>query len=141
MLDAQYGHWRNLLVPDAQASDRRIEINPDDLRVLAVQRTPLQWCAECAEARESTESNPAPNFSGQSGGVSDFLSLLSPLDSDEIDSVMTNLIGSYARLGLTEKINELMSLADDHPALSGWSLERMLTAAGGVQALIPLIES
>ncbi|MEC8193430.1 MAG: hypothetical protein VX127_11890 [Myxococcota bacterium] len=141
MLDAQYGHWRNLLVPDAQASDRRIEINPDDLRVLAVQRTPLQWCAECAEARESTESNPAPNFSGQSSGVAEFLSLLSPLDSDEIDSVMTNLIGSYARLGLTEKINELMSLADDHPALSGWSLERMLTAAGGVQALIPLIES
>jgi hypothetical protein len=138
-LEAQYGHWRNLLVPDAQASDQRVEIRPDDLRVLAVNSKPLLWCADCKEP-------PAPEtatglFDDKLEEVEAFLGLLSPLDSEDIDSVLTSLIGSYARLGLTDKINSLMSAAEHHPALSGWSLERMLTAAGGVQALIPLIEA
>jgi len=138
-LEAQYGHWRNLLVPDAQASDKRFEISPDDLRVLAVNSKPLLWCAECIEP-------PAPEvaagvFDDKKDEVDAFLGLLSPLDSDDIDQVLTSLIGSYARLGLTEKINQLMSAAEGHPALSGWSLERMLNAAGGIQALITLIEA
>lgn len=138
-LDAQYGHWRNLLVPDAQASDRRIEINPDDLRVLAVNQTPFQWCAECIE----TPMQPAEDalFASEANEIDAFLPLLAALEPAEVDDVLTNLIGSYARLGLTDKINQLMSVAEGHPALEGWSLERMLTAAGGIRALIPLIES
>ncbi len=138
-LDAQYGHWRNLLVPDAQASEKRVEINPDDLRVLAVNSKPLLWCADCIEPTEPPESTGI--FDDTVDEVDAFLGLLSPLSSDEIDDVLTNLIGSYARLGLTDKINQLMSAAEGHPALSGWSLERMLTAAGGIRALVPLIEA
>jgi len=138
-LEAQYGHWRNLLVPDAQASEKRFEISPDDLRVLAVNSKPLLWCAECIEPPEP--ETPTGLFGDKLDEVDAFLGLLSPLDSDDIDQVLTSLIGSYARLGLTEKINKLMSAAEGHPALSGWSLERMLTAAGGIQALIPLIEA
>ena len=39
-LGAQYGHWRNLLVPDARASERRVQISPDDLRARREQRAP-----------------------------------------------------------------------------------------------------
>jgi len=138
-LEAQYGHWRNLLVPDAQASEKRFALSPDDLRVLAVNNQPLLWCAECIEPPVSELGTGL--FEDKKDEVDTFLGLLSPLDSDDIDQVLTSLIGSYARLGLTEKINHLMGAAEVHPALSGWSLERMLNAAGGIQALIPLIEA
>jgi hypothetical protein len=129
------------LVPDAKASQHRVEIQPDDLRVLAVNSKPLLWCADCQEPRTEQESVRAGLFDGDVEDMEAFLGLLSPLESSEVDRVLTSLIGSYARLGLTEKINALMSAAETHPALSGWSMERMLTAAGGLQAFVPLLES
>ncbi len=115
-LEAQYGHWRNLLVPDAHASDQRVQIQPDDLRVLAVNSKPLLWCADCKEPPEPDTATGL--FDDKLEEVNAFLGLLSPLDSEDIDSVLTSLIGSYARLGLTDKINTLMSAAENHPALA-----------------------
>ena len=138
-LEAQYGHWRNLLAPDAGLSEKRIQLSPDDLRVLAVESQPLLWCAECKETKVATPHEEV--FDEQDDELDRFLSLLGDLNREESDRVLTNLIGSYARLGLTEKINQLIAAADGHPALGGWSLQRMLNAAGGIDALIPLIEA
>ena len=52
-----------------------------------------------------------------------------------------NLVGSYTRLGLSQNLNALLASTSAEPSLSDWSLERLLTAAGGINALIPLIEA
>jgi hypothetical protein len=140
-LEAQYGHWRNLLSPEASVSDKRVQLSPDDLRVLVIEGEPLLWCEGCVEPpkRDSKEAG----FETITGDMEAFLDLLGgeEVSGEECDQILGDLIGSYARLGLTEKINQVMSLAEAHPALGAWSLERMLTAVGGIDALIPLIES
>jgi len=138
-LEAQYGHWRNLLAPDAGTADKRVQLSPDDLRVLAVESQPLLWCADCKESRP--EGGGEGVLGEDSDEIERFLSLLGDLSQEECDQVLTNLIGSYARLGLTEKMNQLIAAADGHPALGDWSMKRMLNAAGGIDALIPLIEA
>ena len=138
-LEAQYGHWRNLLAPDAGTSDKQIQLSPDDLRVLAVESEPLLWCVDCVET--TPEESTLAVFTDKRDELETFLGLLGDMSSDECDHVLTHLIGAYARLGLTEKINQLMTAAEAHPALGGWSIQRMLKAAGGIDALIPLIEA
>jgi hypothetical protein len=140
-VDAQYGHWRNLLAPEASSSDKKVQLSPDDLRVLAIEGEPLLWCEGCEEPPKE-DSNEA-GFETSSGDMETFLDLLAgdEVSREECDEIMEHLIGAYARLGLTEKINQVISLAESHPALEAWSLERMLTAVGGIDALIPLIES
>ena len=138
-LEAQYGHWRNLLVPDAQSSERRVQISPDDLRVLAVQSEPLDWCGDCLAPSLATESGEI--FKREQGDLDAFIAMLGDLEPAEVDQVLTMLVGAYSRLGLPEQVNRLMALTEDHPALNGWSIERMIDAAGGVRALIPLIEA
>lgn len=141
-LEAQYGHWRNILAPEASSSDKKMQLSPDDLRVLAVEGTPLLWCESCIEHPPSTETEPSV-LQTNAGDTDAFLNLLASedLSRKESDQILGHLIGAYARLGLTENINELMSLAERHTALGAWSLERMLEAVGGIDALVPLIES
>jgi hypothetical protein len=138
-LEAQYGHWRNLLAPEAGTSDKQIQLSPDDLRVLAVESDPLLWCVDCLEPPQTDSGLEI--FTDKRDELETFLGLLGEMSSDECDHVLTHLIGSYARLGLVEKINQLMTAAEAHPALGDWSLQRMLAAAGGIDALIPLIEA
>jgi len=140
-LEAQYGHWRNILAPEASTSDKKMQLSPDDLRVLAVEGEPLLWCESCVEP--PTVESETDLFETDAGDISAFLDLLAgdEVSREECDQILGHLIGSYARLGLTEKINEVMALAEQHPALGAWSLERMLTAVGGIDALVPLIES
>jgi hypothetical protein len=138
-LEAQYGHWRNLLAPDAGTSDKQIQLSPDDLRVLAVESEPLLWCVDCVESSQTDGGTEV--FADKRDELDTFLGLLGDMSSDECDHVLTHLIGAYARLGLTEQINQLMTAAEAHPALGGWSIQRMLAAAGGIDALIPLIEA
>jgi len=138
-LEAQYGHWRNLLAPDAGTADKRVQLSPDDLRVLAVESQPLLWCADCIES--DSEPYQEGVFDQKEDELDAFLTLLGELSQEESDQVLTNLVGSYARLGFTEKINHLMTAAEAHPAMGGWSIKRMLNAAGGIDALIPLIEA
>ncbi len=138
-LEAQYGHWRNLLVPDARTSERRIQISPDDLRVLAVQSEPLSWCADCRAPLHSATQETL--FERDRTDLDVFIDMLDSLDPAEVDQVLTMLVGAYARLGLPEEVNRLIALTEDHSALNGWSVERMIDAAGGIRALIPLIEA
>jgi len=138
-LEAQYGHWRNLLAPDAKTSDKQVQLSPDDLRVLAVESEPLLWCVDCVEPPPSSVDSPL--FEAQTDDLDTFLGFLGDMSREDCDHVLSHLIGSYARLGLTDKINQLMAAAEAHPALGGWSIQRMLNAAGGIDALIPLIEA
>ena len=138
-LEAQYGHWRNLLVPDAQASERRVQISPDDLRVLAVNSEPLEWCSACLAPHHSTED--ASLFAREESDLDELIGMLGALQSAEVDKVLSMLVGAYSRLGLPDQVNRLMALTEDHPALEDWSIQRMVDAAGGVHALIPLIEA
>ena len=138
-LEAQYGHWRNLLVPDAQASERRVQISPDDLRVLAVQSEPLEWCSECLAPHRTTPD--IAMFAQEESDLDELIGMLSELQSSEVDQILSMLVGAYSRLGLPDQVNRLMALTEDHPALEDWSVQRMVDAAGGVHALIPLIEA
>jgi hypothetical protein len=140
-LEAQYGHWRNILAPEASTSDKKVQLSPDDLRVLAVESQPLLWCEGCVEAPHTAPKKSL--FETSTEDTEAFLDLLASdeVSTEECDQILGNLMGSYARLGLTERIDQVMALAEAHPALTGWSLERMLTAVGGIDALIPLIES
>ena len=138
-LEAQYGHWRNLLVPDAHASERRVQISPDDLRVLAVNSEPLEWCSACLAPHHSTED--ASLFEREESDLDELIGMLGALQSAEVDKVLSMLVGAYSRLGLPDQVNRLMALTEDHPALEDWSIQRMVDAAGGVHALIPLIEA
>ena len=138
-LEAQYGHWRNLLVPDAQASERRVQISPDDLRVLAVQSEPLEWCSDCLAPHRTTAD--LAMFAQEESDLDELIGMLSELQSSEVDQILSMLVGAYSRLGLPNQVNRLMALTEDHPALEDWSVQRMVDAAGGVHALIPLIEA
>ena len=138
-LEAQYGHWRNLLAPDAQASERRVQISPDDLRILAVQSEPLEWCSDCLAPHRAS-----PDLSVFASGESDLdelIGMLTELQPSEVDQILSMLVGAYSRLGLPDQVNRLMALTENHPALEQWSIQRMIDAAGGVHALIPLIEA
>lgn len=140
-LEAQYGHWRNLLAPEATTTDKKIQLSPDDLRVLAIDGDPLLWCEGCVEPPQNVSNESV--FETSTGDMAEFLDLLAgeEVSEEDCDHILGHLIGSYARLGLTEDINKVMALAEAHPALGTWSLERMLDAVGGIDALIPLIES
>jgi hypothetical protein len=73
--------------------------------------------------------------------LTDFLHLLGRAEAETRDKVLINVISSYMRLGLSKELNALLTATTAEPSFGDWSLERLLTEVGGINALIPLIEA
>jgi hypothetical protein len=140
-LQRRYGRWRTLLAPDAGTGDKTIRLNPDDLRVLSTRDDSFSWCATCIENTHTQPQQDEHIDWEDEATLPSFLHLLGQIDDETRDTVLVNLVGSYTRLGLSHDLNSLLTATATEPSLSDWSLERLLTAAGGISALIPLIEA
>lgn len=140
-LQRRYGRWRTLLAPDAGTGDKTIHLNPDDLRVLSTRDDSFSWCASCIENKDAQLEQSEDIQWNDDDALPTFLQLLGQVDDETRDTVLVNLVGSYTRLGLSQNLNALLASTSAEPSLSDWSLERLLTAAGGINALIPLIEA
>ncbi len=140
-LQNRYGRWRTLLAPEAGTGDKTIRLNPDDLRVLSTRDSSFSWCANCLE-KPQTEPQTSEEIKWDDEILlPTFLQFTGELDKENRDKILVNLIGSYTRLGLSKELNALLSAVSSEPSLADWSLEGLLTAAGGINALIPLIEA
>ena len=133
-LEAQYGHWRNRRArcPGLGAP---VQISPDDLGSSPYRAS--HWVVVTA----SPPSTPdLAMFAQEEGDLDELIGML--LSCSPRRWTRSSACWSVPTPGRPPGPSESPDGAhEDHPALEDWSIQRMVDAAGGVHALIPLIEA
>jgi len=144
--------WKNTLLPsdysatdDGGLAEKKIELSPDDFRVLVLDEKAFDWCSLSSElTAEQCDQRKKPRLTqAVDREISDFerfLDLATDL-GEGADEIILDVISSMTRLGNTEDLNRMICTAAKHEGTEGRSLRKLLQTEGGLDGLVPLLEA
>ena len=145
------GRWKSTLLPsdyspaDGSGEEQKIQLSPDDFRVLVLDEKAFDWCSLSSElSAEQCDDRKKPRLvqtiDKEICDFERFLDLATDL-GEAADEIILDVISSMTRLGNTEDLNRMICTAAKHEGTEGRALRKLITAEGGLDGLVPLLEA
>ena len=149
-IQEELSRWKILLHraptgPDKAEPTDKIQLSPDDFRVLALEDQAFDWCKLSAEvSQDLADKRHKPRLiDAVEREISDFgrfLALAADV-GEEADQIILDVIAGMTRMGNSDDLNRMICTVANRGGDSARALRKLLDSEDGLDVLLPLIEA